>query len=131
MAQLPYISDEGLTVLAERPEATIDIAIIHGLNGNPKKTWTHRTGFYWPWELSKSIPNARVMLFGYDTAISSEGRKNFVRIRGLAESLLQGLRTQRVTDAETKRPLLFIAHSLGGLVVKRVGHEHSLPPSAS
>ncbi|KAF2267309.1 hypothetical protein CC78DRAFT_551989 [Lojkania enalia] len=78
--------------------ANVSDAVVE-LKGNREKTWTHRNGTFWPGALlSQDFPRARIMVFGYDADVS------------LAYDLLdqQGQAGQR--------PIVFIAHSLGGLV---------------
>jgi hypothetical protein len=89
---------------------------------------------YWPRDLlPDTMPMARVLTFGYDTklrhALGPEGSKNSVYDH--AKELLQSLNDHRVDRESTERPILFIAHSLGGIVVKealrqsqRLGKSH-------
>jgi alpha-beta hydrolase superfamily lysophospholipase len=58
------------------------------------------------------------MCYGYDA--STAFSKSVIGIHNVAEDLLDRLRTNRRQDFEQKRPILFIAHSLGGLIVKKV-----------
>ncbi|KMP09093.1 TPR repeat:NB-ARC [Coccidioides immitis RMSCC 2394] len=46
---------------------------IHGLNGDPIKTWTHKeTGVMWLKDLlPEAIPNIRIMTFGYNASFRS------------------------------------------------------------
>jgi hypothetical protein len=76
---------------------------------------------YWPRDfLPKTITEARVLTFGYDTkirhALGSQGSKNTVYDHG--KELLQCLNDYRNGEGCASRPILFIAHSLGGIVVK-------------
>ncbi|KAK0613234.1 hypothetical protein B0T14DRAFT_605806 [Immersiella caudata] len=115
----PKIKPEGLTVLSGGPGSLIDVVIVHGLNGNPKATWTHpSSGFFWPWELRNHLNDARVMVFGYDAKITSQLGTNEIRIKGIAQILLGKLSDKRQEDEELDRPLIFIGHSLGGLVIE-------------
>lgn len=62
-------------------------------------TWRHSsTGFFWPWELRKHVPDARVMLFGYDADLAPQLGTNLIRIKGLAENLLSSLVNKRQED---------------------------------
>ncbi|KAI1772341.1 hypothetical protein F4818DRAFT_454157 [Hypoxylon cercidicola] len=74
---------------------------------------------YWPRDLvPQIIPDARVLTFGYDThirhAFTSPPSQN--RLIDHGGDFLCALEDCRRLDPS--RPLLFIAHSLGGLVVK-------------
>ncbi|KAI1498822.1 ankyrin [Biscogniauxia marginata] len=74
---------------------------------------------FWPRDLVPDIlPEARVLTFGYDTHIrppfSGPPSKN--RLKDHAGDFLAALEGCRHSDPT--RPLIFIAHSLGGLLVK-------------
>jgi len=116
----PTIRRSGFTVVYGDEKSTVDVILVHGLNGHPASTWTHRsTMFYWPWELRKHLPEARVMVYGYDADISPQFATNLIRIKGLAETFLSSLVNKRQEDNEANRPLIFVGHSLGGLVIKK------------
>jgi hypothetical protein len=75
---------------------------------------------YWPEDLLKEdFAQARIMTFGYDTKITrgfqaaSQGN-----IFSHARNLLGDLEQSRRKAAD--RPLVFLAHSLGGILVKEV-----------
>lgn len=75
---------------------------------------------FWPRDLLKDdFPRARIMTFGYDTKIT---RGYYAAHQGNifshARDLLYGLDAKRRKVAERK--LVFIAHSLGGILVKEL-----------
>ncbi|KAI5780839.1 hypothetical protein EDC01DRAFT_257131 [Geopyxis carbonaria] len=104
-------------------ELNIDIVFVHGLNIKDEKdhgrlTWTHKNGVCWPeMLLPKSIPTARVLSFEYNSAVF-RGTSN-ARLQDHADSLLDQLRGKRVEKSVAKRPIIFVCHSLGGLLVKQ------------
>ncbi|KAK5191514.1 hypothetical protein LTR92_008687 [Exophiala xenobiotica] len=76
---------------------------------------------YWPTDiLPRTAPNARVLTYGYDTNVrhllDSPVSQNTVY--DTARDLMTSLEAAR--RSHPSRPLLFIAHSLGGIVVKEM-----------
>ncbi|KAI1440070.1 hypothetical protein F5Y02DRAFT_404083 [Annulohypoxylon stygium] len=113
------IRRDGLTIIYDPSTAEIDLFILHGLNGSPTKTfqWEH-SGFFWPRDLQQWLPNARIGLFGYN-ADTAKGGGSLYGVQQYAEGLLLNLRNNRI-DKQSKRPIVFVGHSLGGLVIKQV-----------
>ncbi|EFY94038.2 hypothetical protein MAA_10501 [Metarhizium robertsii ARSEF 23] len=95
------------------------VVAVHGLNGDPKNTWTNdKTHAFWLKDfLPRDVPNARVMTFGYnaDAAFSNSTSD----IIDHAKSLLSSLVDEREEKDEMLRPIVFVGHSLGGIVIKQ------------
>ncbi|KAH7176287.1 Alpha/Beta hydrolase protein [Dactylonectria macrodidyma] len=111
---------DGVEVLHDCRDATIDICFIHGLTGNRDSTWT-ANGQSKPWPetlLPPKLSRARILTYGYDAYIL---RKSVIATNGLMEhatNLLNDLTTDRACSNASSRPLVFVAHSLGGIVCK-------------
>lgn len=88
------------------------------------------------------MPNARILTYGYDTKIRHflQGQISRNTVQDHAWDLLCTLEAQRRSFLEESRPLVFVAHSLGGVVVRDAlkqashcqdthPHHHSLFPS--
>lgn len=108
---------------AENAEGIVDIIAVHGLNGHYMKTWTttSKEGTECNWLrdlLPKQIPNARIMSFGYNSAVQFS--KSSAGIGSFADDLLENIMSWRGSMAEKARPVIFICHSLGGVVFKKV-----------
>ena len=104
-------------------ENVVDIIAVHGLGGDYEKTWTVKpTGghsFNWLKDLLPgSVPNARIMSFGYNSAVALS--RSIGDIKTFAEQLLIKVLQERRTEQQKKRPVIFICHSLGGSVLKKV-----------
>ena len=104
-------------------EAVVDIVALHGINGHYRKTWTATPVVGKPkiWLedfLPEQIPNARIMSYGYNSTVQLS--KSVADIGTFAEQLLHSLIAKRRSQNERKRPVIFICHSLGGLVFKQV-----------
>lgn len=61
---------------------------------------------------------ARIMSFGYDS--NSFFGKSTSDINDVAGMLIDYLDALRQSEEERRRPIIFVAHSLGGIVTKRV-----------
>ncbi|KAK3331734.1 hypothetical protein B0T19DRAFT_413885 [Cercophora scortea] len=75
----------------------------------------------WPRDLlPTTFPSARVLTYGYDTHIRHRLGPvlNSTTVYDIAGDFLVALEAQR--RSEPSRPLLFVAHSLGGIVVKEM-----------
>lgn len=118
-------SSYGLKELVAQPHdnaEAVDIIAIHGLNGTREGTWTDRdTKINWLCHkdfLPKIIPNARVLSFGYNS--KSYFNSGNPGVNDFASELLASISTSRKTPEEKQRPIVFVCHSLGGLVFKKV-----------
>ncbi|KAJ4859789.1 NACHT domain-containing protein [Trichoderma breve] len=108
----------GLTPLADPLQNTlVDIIAVTGLAGHAFGSWkSKKKPDMWLRDfLPASIPNVRVLTYGYNTKLPGSRSKS--SILELSRKLLESIKTAR--DENTKhRPLILIGHSLGGLVVK-------------
>ncbi|KAK3358093.1 Alpha/Beta hydrolase protein [Lasiosphaeria hispida] len=111
----------GLKKCHDVADAVADIVFVHGLTGNRETTWTDKTtGVFWPLHLLKTdIPKTRIVTFGYDADIAhfwAPASQNCIRNHAinLANAIAQ-LRERTETE---NRPIIFVTHSLGGLVLE-------------
>ncbi|GFF73987.1 hypothetical protein IFM60648_04080 [Aspergillus lentulus] len=100
-------------------KTVFDLVAIHGLNGDPINTWTHtETRVMWLRDLlPAAIPDIRIMTFGYNARF-----KNFTAqqdLKSISLKLLAELVDLRTTEDEKSRPIVFVCHSLGGIVAKK------------
>ncbi|KAH6653380.1 hypothetical protein BKA67DRAFT_503658, partial [Truncatella angustata] len=102
------------------------IVAIHGIGAHPDDTWTwkrpdERTNWLAdPNMLPKAVPNARIMRFGYESTWfgTEENEPKRTNVSDVAETLLTELHFHRgVSLGDATRPIIFIAHSYGGLVL--------------
>lgn len=95
----------------------ISFCFVHGLRGHATNTWTV-LDVCWPRDLlPKQLPNARVLTFGY-SALNRDDTP--LSIKDLGKTLLESLSINGRHDKAATRPLIFVAHSFGGLLVKSV-----------
>ena len=108
---------------------TVDIVAVHGLGGDWENTWTADNGKLWlrdflPDQLREVKCEPRIFSYGYDA--STVFSKSVADIEDAATGLLNSLALERISKVEERRPLIFIAHSLGGIVVKKVSQSQFL-----
>ncbi|VUC27880.1 unnamed protein product [Clonostachys rosea] len=84
------------------------IIFVHGLNGDPIKTWkSSESEFLWPEELGHDLGEVNVWVFGYDTRVQPSFETNLIRIRALGLELAQKLYEARLNKVPS--PDLFIS----------------------
>ncbi|KAK6088625.1 NACHT and WD domain-containing protein [Seiridium cupressi] len=102
-----------------------DIVFVHGLGGTSRWTWSknRKPELFWPLTflpLEPDICLARILSFGYDAGFHKRGVSTSVL--DFAKDLLFDLKYGKDAEIEDlnmgKVPLLFVVHSMGGLIVK-------------
>ncbi|XP_074641525.1 protein SERAC1-like [Tubulanus polymorphus] len=110
-----------------------DVVFVHGLLGGAFKTWrqqdpeegentTELTSPCWPKDwLAKDCPNIRIICVDYDTYLSEwapkcpfEVEKRSLQVRG--KEILEKLHLAGVGN----RPIVWVGHSMGGLLIKQM-----------
>ncbi|KAL3419495.1 hypothetical protein PVAG01_09717 [Phlyctema vagabunda] len=112
----------GLNTLSVPAQDVIaDLIFVHGLGGGSRSTWTKGNDplLYWP---EKWLPkddgfrDVRIHSFGYD---SNWGKESVLNIHDFAKSLLSCVQDCPLIPKGASTPIVFIGHSMGGLVIKR------------
>ncbi|KAK3363888.1 hypothetical protein B0T25DRAFT_528662 [Lasiosphaeria hispida] len=98
-----------------------DIIAIHGLNGHPCGSWLSKTENPTMWlheYLPLDTPRCRILLYGYKSNFFQDADHDRHDVATQSVKLAATLADMRSLEAE-KRPIIFIAHSYGGLVLAR------------
>ncbi|TVY39322.1 putative ankyrin repeat protein [Lachnellula occidentalis] len=97
----------------------VDIIALHGINGDAYTTFTGPVSQnLWLRDfLPRSFPGARIYTFGYDARVLFSLATG--DIGTFANNLLEDVWRVRVERGEKRRPIIWIVHSMGGLVVKK------------
>ncbi|KAJ5278291.1 hypothetical protein N7524_004444 [Penicillium chrysogenum] len=105
-----YAPDENKQVVA-------DVIAIAGLDGHAYGSWQGRGDLRRMWLrefLSKDLPQCRTMIYGYNSKLESHG---FNTILDYGRELIEEIKKIRNTTELQQRPLIFIAHSFGGIIL--------------
>ncbi|KAF2180317.1 hypothetical protein K469DRAFT_715560 [Zopfia rhizophila CBS 207.26] len=102
-----------------KPDAPIvaDIIAITGLDGHAYGSWRGKGNLGRMWLrdfLSKDLPCCRTMIYGYNSKLLSHGIDT---IMDYGRELLEEIKKVRNTEELRQRPLFFIAHSFGGIIL--------------
>ena len=100
---------------------------MHGLGGKPQETWTgkgKKKDVFWPAQLLPEFvedEKVRILVYGYDADVAVIGGVGVTkdRIHQHGENLLADLTADRQLQKASERPIVFVGHSLGGIVIKR------------
>ena len=98
------------------------IVAVHGLDENLAEAWTDpNTNILWLRDLLPEALNAaRVLAFGYNADSKSfYGHRSADRIQQHAHTLVADLQADRALEDCRQRPIIFICHGLGGILVKK------------
>ncbi|KAL9625383.1 MAG: hypothetical protein Q9160_000446 [Pyrenula sp. 1 TL-2023] len=118
--------------IAEGQQATTDVIVVSGLDGHAFGSWRSKKGLRRIWLrdfLSKDLPSCRTMIYGYNSKLGSRGISTILDFgRGFLEEIQQIRGTPKLRE----RPLIFIGHSFGGIIIAhcliksiQASHEHS------
>ncbi|KAI8955156.1 hypothetical protein F4801DRAFT_529818 [Xylaria longipes] len=122
----------GLKVV-HRPSTSrrVDIVFVHGLGGASRRTWSKHgdPSLFWPGTflpLEPDIKEARILTFGYNSNFRPGSGKSTMSILDFAKELLYDMKyaidEMSIPNSDNlhmgERPIIFVVHSMGGLIVK-------------
>ncbi|KAI3325776.1 hypothetical protein HD806DRAFT_491196 [Xylariaceae sp. AK1471] len=122
--EYPYKFDSefyGITPLYEHEsDSFVDLVAVTGLGGHAFGSWrSPNNDEMWLRDyLPTDIPNHRIIVYGYNTKL--QGNESKQSIEDLGARFMESLAAFRIDTKTTQRPIIFIGHSLGGLLVKEV-----------
>jgi hypothetical protein len=109
----------GLSAVANCQSANraCDVVYVHGLGGGSYSTWSLGADgqAFWPSWIGADFPDAGVWTLGYHADVSAWTNESMpLADRGTA--ILESL----ANDGIGERPIVFITHSMGGILVKQI-----------
>ncbi|KAK0372897.1 hypothetical protein CLIM01_09749 [Colletotrichum limetticola] len=113
----------GLNLLHEPSEPAIDFVFIHGLGGGSRKTWSHsaEAGMFWPkdWLPNEvGFKHVRIHSYGYNSDWTTR-KDSRLTVHDFGQALLADLYNSPCLRKNGDTPIVFVAHSMGGLVAKK------------
>jgi hypothetical protein len=103
----------------DNPDRSGDVIFVHGLGGHARGTWhpqeKHDDDNFWPAWLGEDLKNVGIWSLGYEVE-PFRWKGNSMPLADRATNILDLLDSYGIGD----RPLVFITHSLGGLLVKQM-----------
>ena len=102
---------------AVRSDRKLDVVFVHGLGDNDVEAWQQKNdpSTFWPRRLAEDFTDIQIWMLGYGAAKFSF-QPTAMALPDRAKSVLAYL----IENQLGQRDLLFIAHGLGGLVVKQL-----------
>ncbi|WP_291995475.1 alpha/beta hydrolase [Candidatus Accumulibacter sp. ACC003] len=100
------------------PRRAMDVVFVHGLGGDSWTTWMadkDNIGSFWPNWLAEDVPGLGIWTLGY-AASGSKWKEESMPLADRGNQVLDLLSIEGLGQ----RPLAFISHSMGGIVVKQI-----------
>ena len=97
-----------------KPQGATSVVFVHGLLSNAMDSWRHAAGAYLL-QLVADVPqlvDVGIYVFGYETSTFSAN----YRLGDVVDALKEHMRLDRVSDSTR---LIFVCHSMGGIVVRK------------
>ncbi|KAK4194291.1 hypothetical protein QBC40DRAFT_37918, partial [Triangularia verruculosa] len=113
----------GLHLLHEPSDPRIDFIFVHGLGGGSRKTWSFSSedAMFWPKEwlpTQLGFEAVRIHSFGYNSDWTAR-KASCLTVHDFGQALLADISNSPSLRKNGDTPIVFVAHSMGGLVVKK------------
>ena len=111
--------------VATGTDPLVDVIFVHGLTGDAQETWTVDTGDgFWPPWLQEDLDRISVFTLGYPTSLFEKWAKREMDMFERAANVLELIAGNGIG----RRPIVFVAHNLGGILTKLLLRKASEAP---
>ncbi|KAI0100893.1 hypothetical protein GGR51DRAFT_341685 [Nemania sp. FL0031] len=98
----------------------LDVVFVHGLSGNYIDTWKAADETVWPKDLLPGkLARSKIRVLSFDYGGSIKSTSSTAGMDDAAQNLLGHLIDKRIDPRTKYRPIVFVSHSLGGVILKR------------
>lgn len=107
-------SVQPLKLISAADDPIANVIFVHGLSGDQSDTWRCGTSDeLWPSWLNEKFPSLAVFSFGYAASVFAKNEQDLFERATSAMDLF-------ASKGFGERPLIFVGHSLGGLLIKNI-----------
>ena len=111
--------------VSEGVDPLVDVIFVHGLTGDALQTWTANSDQdFWPRWLQEDLGRISVFTLGYPTSVFEKWAKKEMDMFERAANVLELMSGYEIGH----RPIVFVTHSLGGILTKLLLRKSSEAP---
>ena len=109
--------DSKIHLISTSEDSCVDVVFIHGLTGDSKKTWSNgELNGFWPAWLQSDVEEIAVYSLGYPAHLLRKPFHGEMDIYERSKNVLEQLADFGIGN----KPIVFVSHSLGGILVKTI-----------
>ncbi|MCY4142126.1 MAG: alpha/beta hydrolase [Gammaproteobacteria bacterium] len=104
-------------VISAKESSVVDVIFVHGLEGEAINTWSNdESEDFWPKWLLADLKKVSIFTLGYPAFVFKKPSRIDMDLIERAANILEQLANHGIG----KKPIVFVTHSLGGLLVKLI-----------
>lgn len=113
------MTEFGIHQYHQSDAAKVDLVLVHGLNGTSTDTWAgkdeNRERTYWPDWIRQTLPDVNIWRVDYDSSLNP-----WLTSAVPLDEIAGGLLVNALDRGLGARPIHWVGHSMGGLIIKHL-----------